>query len=478
MNFTLKSLQTNRSLQIKNYFQFLHNIFESGGLALRLLILNGMNYNLVRAVSVFLLVITLGACEEPDGIGLEVLPDGEEMPIAWVDTFSVEARTVLYDSVPTSGLSSYLIGDFGDPIFGRVRSELFTQYQLGTTDIDFGSSPQIDSVVLNLAYSGAYGATDKFKGTMTFGVYELIDDLYSTAAGDSVYYSTSSPQVSATGLAELQFRPDLYADVVSGEDTLPPSLRIPLDQSFGQRILDSDKLASNEVFLEDFKGLNVKPTDAMMPSGFGSILYFNMASSFTRLEVYYHNDDDDSLRINLDIQNSFGIHTAFNHEFPASILAAVADSTVAGADNLYIQSMAGLRMKIELPHLRTLSELGAVAINKAELVVPVDESVVTEYGLPLSLQVTAIGEDGGPNFIDDFFEGADYYGGRYDSENGEYVFNVARHLQSLLSAPEEPDYGLFITNSGNAVHARRGVFNGTEHPDRPLKLRMTYTIIE
>jgi hypothetical protein len=37
---------------------------------------------------------------------------------------------------------------------------------------------------------------------------------------------------------------------------------------------------------------------------------------------------------------------------------------------------------------------------------------------------------------------------------------------------------MYILNSGNAVNGRRAVFNGPTHPDKPLKLRMTYTIIE
>jgi len=119
-----------------------------------------------------------------------------------------------------------------------------------------------------------------------------------------------------------------------------------------------------------------------------------------------------------------------------------------------------------------------VAINKAELIVPLDESVVAEFGVPNSLQITAIDSNGSPVFPVDFFEGSDYYGGVYDSEKKQYVFNIARHLQSILNSPEIVDYGLYITNSGNSVNARRGVFNGPQHPDKPLKLRMTYTIIE
>jgi hypothetical protein len=438
-----------------------------------------MKFSDNRNIFGLIVLLTVAACQEPEGIGLEVLPDGEEMPIAWIDTFTVQGRTVLYDSVQTSGTNSgtYLIGDFGDPIFGRVRSELFTQYKLPTTDVDFGSGATIDSIVLNLAYVGSYGNTSKLMGTMKFGVYELTEDLYSTASGDSTYYSTATHTTSATPLAEIEFRPDLYSRIPTIIDTVPPSLRIPLDPDLGQRILNSGNLASNEVFLEEFKGLNVRPINTYMADDFGSILYFNMPSTYSRVELYYSGGDGDSTFV-LEIKNSYGVHTSFSHDFSAEILTAIDDSTVAGESNLYVQSMAGLRMKLEFPFLKELNQLGVVAISKAELVVPIDETVNTSYSYPSSLQITGINEDGGPVFLVDFFEGSDYFGGTYDSENQQYVFNIARHLQSILNNPEEPDYGLYISNSGNAVNGRRAVFHGTGHPSRAVKLRMTYTIIE
>lgn len=429
-------------------------------------------------------LLTFSACKEPDGIGLDVLPDGEEMGIAWIDSFTIEARTVRYDSVQTSGLLSgtYLVGDFGDPIFGRVRSELYTQLKPITENPDFKSNPVIDSIVLNMAYVGSYGRTDKLLGTMQFSVFELDEKLFKTGTGttDTTYYSNDTIATLSIPLASKTFRPDLYSKVVAGNDTLPPSFRIALDPSYGQRILDSDSLGSNASFVNDFFGICVRPTNFNMPSGSGSILYFNMESQYSRVELYYHNEEGDTTNFNFEIRNSFGIHTTFSHEFPMEILSAVADSTVAGESRLYVQSMAGLRMKVKIPHLRELRELGNVAINKAELIVPVDQSVDTEFGLPTALQITSMDSAGRPLNLIDVFEGSDYYGGTYDSDKKQYVFNIARHLQSLLNSPETVDYGLYIVNSGNAVNARRGVFNGPGHPDpkKRMKLRMTYTIIE
>jgi hypothetical protein len=426
----------------------------------------------------FFLVFAISACQEPEGIGLDVLPDGEEMPIAWIDTFTIEARTVRVDSVRTSGRGTYVIGDFGDPIFGRVKSQMFTQFRLSVEPTLFGDQPQLDSVVLNLAYSGAYGRIDKLKGTHNFGVYEVDEGL----VDDSTYYSDDLAAVSATALTEVEFKPDLLNSIPAqvDEDTLlPPSFRLRLPDDFGNRLLNSPNLASNELFAEEFKGLNIRSESSNMPQDFGSLLYFNLDNRASALELYFSNTEDDSLSYRFDINNQNAIYVNVDREFSSELTNAMDQNQSVGDEKLYIQSLAGTRVRASFPFLRELNELGAVAINKAELVLPVDEASLDDFGLPAILAVNRINAGNSALVIIDSFEpnGIDYYGGIYDSESQEYVFNIARHLQSVLSNAEETDYGIYIT-SLNAVDGRRGVFNGPEHPTKPMKLRMTYTIID
>jgi len=428
--------------------------------------------------SVVVVAMALVACEEPEGIGLDVLPAGEEMPIAWVDTFTVYVRTVTDDSVSTSNLSgTYLIGDFQDPDFGRVQAQLYTQFHLPSSNIDFGTGATIDSIILNLAYTGSYGSTDKLRGMQRFGVYRLAEDIYDSAT----YYSNVTHEFDPTPIGVKEFRPDLFSNVYTGTDTLPPSFRVRLDDAFGTSILNSSNLASNEDFLTEFKGLVIRSDMPSFSDGFGAILYFNMISAASRLEVYYHNFED-TLTLGLVINEDCATHTSFDHDFPQAIVDAVQDSFNYQPDQVYIQSMAGLKMKVLIPHLRKLNDLGIVAINKAELVIPLDEDFESEFGFPSRLQLTNVDSGGFPLYtIDQIYEGVDYFGGAYDSDNKQYVFNIARHLQNLLLKPDETDYGMYVVNSGNAVNGRRAVFNGPVHPQdttRRLHLRMTYTIIE
>lgn len=431
---------------------------------------------------IIVVVVALNACKEPEGIGLDVLPEGEQMPIAWIDTFTIEAQTVNFDSVRTSGRGSYAIGDFNDPIFGRVRSQMFSQFKLNSLPGQFKNSDIVDSLFINLKYSGYYGRADKLRGLQRFGVFEVEEDMLLDGfdLADTNYYSDDVVQmISATPLGTLEFAPDFLNDVIAGDDTLGPSLRIKLDNSLGERIVNSVNLSEDELFLSEFKGLNIRPITSSMPTDNGALLFFDMNSSESRLEMFFHNDED-TVHYLFNMNNENVLFTTNTRDQSTELANAIAGGVTAGNDLLYVQGLGGTRIRLKFPSLRDLNQLGAVAINKAELVVPVDENTIEDYGTPPILSVSSINEyDSAFTILDQTaeFNGIDYYGGVYDSENKEYVMNVARELQSLLSNPDEVDYGFYIAPL-NAVDGKRVVINGPNHPSRPLTLRMTYTIID
>jgi len=420
-------------------------------------------------------------CKDPELIGLEVLPDDEGYPVAWVDTFTIVASTILDDSVITSNNTSYLFGEMNDPEFGVSKAALFTQFRLPSTSLSFPSGSQIDSVVLNIAYSGAYGSIDKFSGTQSLGVYRLEGALDDTAT----YYSNrtaSHPNLPATylptPLAQITFRPDFASNVVSGKDTLPPSLRIKLDPAFGQELLSADAatLADNPAFLQAFKGLAIIPENTALAHGQGAILYFNVVTASTRLEVHYHSAENDSLRTLFPIDAASATHSHYDRKLLPNINAIIGD-TLAGMDKLYTQSMGGLRIKLKIPHLKKLKELGIVAINRAEIVLPLADGDLSKYGAPLSMEIYAATSDNSQVRIVDY--GDNLLDNAYRPTTNSYNLNIVRHIQAIINQPDsEPDYGLYIYNTGRSLNARRGIYNGTAHPEKPLKIRLTYTIIK
>jgi len=430
------------------------------------------------ALLMAVVMVIYSSCKEPELVGIEVLLD-EGYGVAWVDTFTLQVSTVTDDSIITSNTNSsiYLLGEMNDPRFGSTRAEFYTQFRLPTASLEFLSGSVIDSVVLNLVYAGGYGDVTKLSGTQRFGVYPLEDVIYDT----TTYYSNVSRAYGTTPLAQVQVRPNIISTFLLGTDTIPtpPSLRIKLDNVFGQQILNANPLSTliaDTSFSKVFKGLAVVPENMSQAQGQGAILYLNLASGYTRLELYY--TDTSAKKLMFPINALSAAHSSISHEHPFAI-TSILESTDAGRNAAYVQSMAGLKMRVQFPTLRDLKQLGTVVINRAEVLLPLASGDYSKYGPPLSLSATEADSNNRSLFITDQFEIDGHLGGEYRHQTKDYLFNVARHVQNVLNRPEtKPYYGLLILNSGSAVNARRGVFTGTEDPDRPIKLRITYTIID
>jgi hypothetical protein len=178
----------------------------------------------------------------------------------------------------------------------------------------------------------------------------------------------------------------------------------------------------------------------------GSILQFYLGGSISSMWLYFHSDTpgDDSLKFNFPF-NAARIHH-FEHSY-ASFEAGrqVQDSTYNDSIT-YLQSMAGVRAKIEMPYLNDLKALGPLVVNRAELVIPVQDLTTEVYSPPSKLNLVAILADGSSEALLDYTNESLYFGGTYDAVNKLYKFNISRHLQSILDGKP---YRLWIIRYGS-----------------------------
>ena len=86
------------------------------------------------------------------------------------------------DSLRSDEPSSLLLGSIDDPIFGENISSFLTQISLSQSNIDLGSNPIVDSVVLSYSYSGYYGDLTSLNNIQ---VNYSDEKIYK----DSIYYS-------------------------------------------------------------------------------------------------------------------------------------------------------------------------------------------------------------------------------------------------------------------------------------------------
>ena len=444
----------------------------------------------------FFFILSLGvsisftSCNESSVVGLDVQPSNDLLNVGFEDTTSINTRTVKGDSLITDetliSSGNVLIGKYIDPVFGTSIASIYTQLRLPTNIVatSFGTAPVCDSIIISLIYEGtAYGKKDK--KLQKLNVYQLSESM-STA---STYYSNSTLSKFSTDLTAADgyvFQPRTGSSTSDSVTVLgvklKPQLRVPLDNAFGQLLLNNQgtgNIATNTDFQNFFKGVYITTENTSTLPGEGNILHFKFGES--KVTLYYHNSTTDSLKYDFNL----GSVARFNH-FEHDYVGASSDlttqfSTPSQTQNntVYVQSMAGAKTKIEFPHLMNWLKNGMIGVNKAELVISVDTTVSTymidTFAAPAALILFGINDDGTTYAIPDAFEGATYFGGTLNSGTVQYRFNIARYIQQVLDG-DRNNNGLYILASNGAVYGNRAVISGGQSTSaRPMKLNITYT---
>jgi len=417
--------------------------------------------------------------DDNNELGLDLQPPGDKLGVHSDDTSTVIAYSKLVDSVKTDETSQSLLGSMVDPVFGRSTASFYTQFRLSTTAHDFGTTPFPDSLVLALDYNGFYGDSN---AAITVKVYELAEKILV----DTVYYSNQTLETKTLLLGEKTFVPDYSSKVVIGEDTLAPHLRIRLSditQNLAIRLLTAppDSMDNNTSFLNYFYGLYVTAEHAT--SG-GQIMYLDLLSTLSEMQLYYHNASEDSLQFDYLINSNCGRFGSFTHDYslgdPNFRAQVFENDTALGNELCYIQALAGVKTFVRFPNIKNYYANGPVAVNEARFFLSCNEDKPSYEGATQLVMVKRTA-DSSYTILDDQLDGAGFFGGYYDDSLNGYWFRITSTIQELMRT-EDPDYGYEIYLSGGAVNAERVLLDGTL-PSSPvpiedrMKLVVTYTKI-
>lgn len=401
-------------------------------------------------VSSVLILFSCKKINEATTLGGNLIPAVDN-----VNTFEIaldaETKNALTtDSTRVLYTDQLALGDIDDPEFGHVHANF--AFNLSSTSYGvnpFDSLKTIDSVVLSLAYTGAYGNTNS---SQTVSVYEIpYSGLNTGLRVDTPYYRYNDPASDFSGnflgtttytVANLKDsfligQPDLFkaANVV----------RIKLDNSLGSRLsqLGVDSATggyyNDSLFRTFFNGLSIKAGNG------GNVLtYFNPTDTATKLVVYYkHQVDGRDTTGVVEYHHSFNGQANYVNVTPGGNWAS---SLSNGTDDkLYLQSApSGSYIGIKIPGLDTF---GNKVIHRAEIIATSIPSAMDNILTPPSqLMLDRIhhnGKDTAFLLQNDLVVGTDgsvgfaAFGGNYKS--GEYHFDISRYVQGIITRHEPND---------------------------------------
>lgn len=427
--------------------------------------------NILKQVPMGLLSLILiggfvASCEkEGNVVGLDQV-SGDIPNLSSFDTLKVITYTEADDSIRTDGASLSMVGSYDDPVIGTAESWFYTEVRLEELSPSFGTNPIIDSVVLNLSYSGWYGDT---LNQMTLRVHEVDEEIVGNEDGE-LYSNVDFNVTNEIGSLTFSPRPSQKKEIDGEEEPFP--LSIKLDTNFFRtKIIDAAAadVASNDAFVDYFKGIRIKSDgdDA-------AILYFNTVISASGITIHYQNDTEDSLTYNLVINTNSEQFNHFEQDYSGTSFDLDNQDKVNGEEQVYTQAMGGLLTIVEFPQLTSLIDKGLI-INKAELIIPTD-LIGDDPKYPPSerLLLVQLEADNNKIVLADIFEGDSHFGGFYDEDDKEYTFNITRHIQSVFNRNND-NSRLALLPTGSAINASRAILRGGSAPTDRMKLRIYFT---
>lgn len=342
----------------------------------------------------FIIVLILGAlftsCNSDVDAG-EFVVGSDNLAITnkviLIDTATVEVSTINFDSLATSAQSRILLGNYDDPIFGKVKSDSYFQlssssFALQTTSSDLEGANYVFDSIRMVLIPDKYYYSDTTK-VQTISIHRLLQKVKPNTDDDS-FYNNSSLSYDTNSLATATF---------SSMPLRQDSIFVKLDAAFGDDLfqkLKKREITTEDQFVEYFNGLVIRSV-----SGTSSCVMGFKTTSL--MQLYYSKKVTDA---QTSILKEFTITDAskqFNRitlDRTGTVLKDLPGTTERLSSNLtenksFIQSGTGLACRVDFPNIKQLkyiTEKGAIVDAKL-IIRPVNNTYSSVYPLADSLNV-------------------------------------------------------------------------------------------
>jgi hypothetical protein len=389
------------------------------------------------------------------------------------DTAGVTVTTERMDRVNVTntesrpGVSSDLVGTYTDPVFGRATGMVYVSMQRDNQSPTFTSGSTINSFTLyirihNKDMIGAVNEKHRW----------FIRELKTKLNNKDIYYSDTTLNAST--------------EYVAYEGTLNPAdSMLRIDMNTGtfpgllSKFLDADKnvFSSDEGFADFFNGLAIMPDTTNPFSVTGAVVALKLNDDSSRLVLKYDGNKTYTMRFGNARVNTY------RHNYTGSPVASALNN--ANSANLYIQSMQGVRLNVQMPELKALAKNQKYALHKAELVfTDIDSNLDAFSGNRPEFVLIAERTEAGLNkaSFPDLSLGRDtYYDGHYNSATKTYTLGITHYVQRILNEyyanPDQTVTGLNLYIPADVpLTPARAIFanHGTMRP----RLVLTYTKLQ
>ncbi|MDQ8011727.1 MAG: DUF4270 family protein [Flavobacterium nitrogenifigens] len=436
-----------------------------------------------KFILILLFVLTLFSCGTDTDTG-EFTVGSDYLALSnkviLIDTVTVNMSTINFDSLATSSRGRILIGNYDDPIFGKVKSDSYFQlstsnYALSSVGSDTESVNYVfDSISMILKYDKYYyGDTTRVQ---TFNIYRLTQKVKPNK-DDNNFYNNSTLTYSPESLGTISYKP---------RPKEKDSINIQMSKEFGEALFQ--KIKKREVtdfdsFTEYLKGFVLVSEN----SSSSNVIGFSASESKVRLYYSkYQTDNETPYIIDFSILDASKQFNSISLDKTGTILQNLPVSTGTLSSTLlnnqgFIQSGTGVACRVDFPNIKQFKNISANgAIVDAELILkPINNTYSEKYPLADSLTVY-VGDN--LNRISGTLvnaAGSSVYGKLSKStdefnENVAYSISVGAFLQKEMLKQSDSRSSLILTLPGIAQSVNRIVLGDQKHVNNKIQLKIYY----
>jgi hypothetical protein len=396
-----------------------------------------------------------------------------------IDTLTIEVSTIKMDSVVSSSQSRILVGNYDDPLFGKVKAESYFQvatesFNLYSQNSDTDATGYVfDSIAMIMRYDDYYYAdTTKIQ---TLNIHRILKN-FKPNVEDYSFYNNSSLVYNDAVLGAITYKPKPI-----GKD----SINIKLDNEFGIELFNKFKnndIANYDEFTDYLKGFVIQSSSNTS----SSVIGFNLSSV---LRLYYSKGiggTDDNYVKDFTISDISKQFNAISSDRTGTLIQELPLyklnlSSLLTGNKGFIQSGTGIACRVDFPNikqLRYIAEKGAIV--EAKLIVkPVKKSYSEMFPLPETLNVYIVDKFNGIKSALTDSSGATVFAAlnkandEFD-ENVNYELSLTAFLQEEIFNESDSRNGLLFTLPSLSNVVGRVVLGDQTNKESKIELQIYY----
>ena len=413
---------------------------------------------------VFLSIVLLQSCSKSSDF-----TSSDSFPFDWMinDTFEILGSTKRSTEHSLRNLRICALGIADDANFGLTKAGFYADYETTLTSTSF-SFTSIDSIRLIIPISSKLGAMDQ---SIDLAVYELTERIVASKADTFKEYTYNNTPIGQKSNVIINFKDS----VTDGTFKIGPSITIPLNISFANKLIAKGSYASQEEFKTVLNGLLVIPTSSSSTNGMAMI----QLSSSNKIKIYGKNNAGQSIISEFITGGTNSTTVNYSKNSYNGTAETMINQPSSSQNNFYLMGTRGYYGELNIPNINAFIKNNNIFKAELELTVSDTGFFTPKIGLVYYDSIKKTEQS-----LDDYYINPSKFMPGVQNINGtrKFVFNISYFINKMASQnsaftiriySNEIEDNSFLKFNFSKLYPNRIVIAGNNQANKP-KLKLYY----